>query len=71
MPTPAMTSPDPTADTSDPSAADIPHTVDLHAVLDILRRLHPHLDSEEITLRLLRLVQGEGRLFLAPATPPA
>lgn len=44
----------------DISGADIPHSVDLQAVADILRRFYPHLDIEEINRRLMQIVQGQG-----------
>lgn len=43
----------------DPSVADIPHSIDLQAVVNILRTFYPHLDSEEITSRLLQVIQGQ------------
>jgi len=43
----------------DPSARDIPHSVDLQAVVNILRKFYPHLDIDEIARRLQQVMQGQ------------
>lgn len=58
------------ADIQDPSAKDIPHMVDLQAVVDILTKFYPHLDTEEIKARLLQVMQGKGRLVFLPSEAP-
>ena len=54
----------------DPSAADIPHVVDLQAVVDILSRFYPHLATDEIKTKLVQVMQGHGRLVFLPSDPP-
>lgn len=56
----------------DTSFRDIPHSVDLQAVLDILRRFYPHLDIDDLNRRLIAIVQGQGRIaIMSPDTSAA
>lgn len=54
----------------DPTTSDIPHSVDLQAVVDILNKFYPHLDTEEIKRRLLQVMHGQGRILFVPSEEP-
>lgn len=58
------------SDSFDPTANDIPHAIDLQAVIDILNKFYPHLDTDEIKTRLLQVMQGQGRIVFVPSESP-
>lgn len=51
----------------DPTANDIPHAIDIQAIVDILNKFYPQLDADEIKRRLMQVMQGHGSLALVPS----